>query len=58
MELHKLFEIAKSQARVPSLPNEFCDYSQEEKHVIRSLSVQYCIENISFNGVLVDTNDI
>ncbi|MGL1337442.1 hypothetical protein ACSTJQ_12735 [Vibrio parahaemolyticus] len=58
MELQKLFEIAKSQARTPSLPSEYCDYSQEEKHLIRSLCVQYCIENISFNGVLVDTNDI
>lgn len=58
MDLQKLFEIAGSQGRSPVLDKALSEHSQVEKHTIRSLSVQYNIKAISFNGELVDTNEI
>lgn len=58
MTLQKLFEIANSQGKVPVLAKALSEYSHEEKHTILSLSVQYNIKVISFNGALVDTNEI
>ena len=58
MDLQNLFEIASSQGRTPVLAKAISEYSEDEKHVIRSLSFQYDIKTISFNGELVDTNEI